>query len=184
MGLNLPAGAVERVSFGQGILKIGAPGATPTVDVGYARGSTLTITRQKLDLFQGVPRTLVRTFSNQEDTSMQFTGLEWNLERLLDLLGSGAFTTAAGGVERLRFGGKIDFAEVSVLFQHRTPTEGTAEVRIWRAQGQGELSLNFGDDFQEFNYQFRGLPATTDWGGVAITEHDVIELEFTPGVAA
>ena len=181
MPLNIPAGEVERVSFGLGVLKIGSPGTTPTTDVGYARGATLTVTRQKLDLFQGVPRTLIRTFANQEDVSLQFTGLQWSLARLKDLLGSGTF--AAGPPEQLDFGGKIDFSEVGVFFQHRTPTQGTVDIYIWKAQGQGELNLSFGDDFQEFNYQFRALPGTTDFAGQAIAagSDDLIRIKFTKG---
>ena len=185
MPLNIPAGEVERVSFGQGVLYVGTtPGQTPTTDVGYARGATLNVTRQKLDLFQGTPRTLVRTFANQEDLSLQFTGLEWDLQQLKNLLGSGAFV--AGPPETLNFGGRIDFAEVQVYFVHRTPTEGTLEISIWRAQGQGELNLNFGDDFQEFNYQYRALPGTIDFTGTPITGgvDDLIKVAFEKGAAA
>lgn len=181
MPLNFsPTGAVERVSFGQGLLFIGATGATPTVDIGFARNSTLTVTRTKKDLEQGVPTTLVRSFASKEDVSLQFTGLEYKLDKIKDLLGSGTYTSA-GGSETLRFGGKIDFTEVAVLFRHITPTQGTLDIRIFRAQGQGELTLNFGDDFQEFNYQFRALPATTDWKSAAITADNLIEFYFAKG---
>ena len=160
--------------------------------MGYARGANVTITRSKIDVYQGTPRVLVRAFANQEDATVQFTGLEWRLTAIKHLLGAASYTASPtqptfpqGITEAIKFGGTMDFTTVAVRFLHRTPTSGTVDVRLWKAQGMGELALNFGgDDLQEFNYQFRALPATTDHLQNALVDgENLIGIFFGKGVA-
>jgi hypothetical protein len=182
MALNVPSGDKNRMTFGPGILYVDAdPLATPTTDVGYARGCTVTITRQKMDVFQGSPRSLIETYAIQEDVALNFTGLEWNPTNLSLALGSGA-TSTSGSTEILEFGGEVTFTEVALRFIHNTPTSGTVDIKIWKAQGVGEFNINFGDDLQEHAYNFRALEALTDWEGAALaTNKRLIKIDFTPG---
>jgi hypothetical protein len=180
MALNVPSGEKKRLTFGPGILKVGVAYATPTTDVGYCRGATLTITRQKLDVFQGSPRSLIETYAVQEDVTLNFTGLEWNPANLIQALGSGVATGTAPAMETLEFGGEVTFSEVALLFSHITPTGGTVDIKIWRAQGQGEFNINFGDDMQEFQYNFRAIESLTSWENASLgTNKRLLKVEFT-----
>ena len=181
MALNVPNGDRKRLTFGPGILLIGAAHVTPVAggDIGYARGAVLNMTRQKLDVFQGSPRTLVETYAVQEDATLNVTGLEWNPANLVKALGSGV-ATDAGALETLEWGGEVTFTSVSLLYRHNTPTGGTVDVSFWKAQGGGEFNINFGDDLQEFQYNFRAIESTTAWDNSSLgTNKRLVKIAFT-----
>src|SRR5262245_25095786 len=141
MALNLSStGSADRVSFGAGVLRIGPSGVTPSTDIGYIRTAQLSVTRQKIELLLGFPRTLIVQFVNQEDVTLSVTGLEWSIDRL-----SNAFATGNISGNKLRFGGDVNLSRVALEFEHQMPNGGTATIRIWKAQGQGDLQLNFGE---------------------------------------
>jgi hypothetical protein len=163
MAFNVPSGQTKNLSFGPGILYVttnfGATN-TPNVDLGYCRGAGLQVTRDKLDVQQGSPKTLVNTYAVAENATLQFTGLEWNLTSLQYLLG----TSLAPSSNNLAVGGGGSFSNLGLLFRHITPSGGTVEIHIWNGQGQGELNIPFGDDLQEFSYSFRALVASSTQG--------------------
>lgn len=164
MALNLSgAGNVKRLSFGTGVLRLGAQNTTPSTDVGYGRGAQLQVTRNRLEVLQGVPRQLVYQFVQQEDVTFTFTGIEWSLDRLRDVLAISGAVVGAQPNQYLGFGGDTTVRNVSVQFTHQLPVGATADLYIWNAQGQGEMNLNFQDDVHEFPYAFRALVATTAW---------------------
>lgn len=164
MALNYSsAGEKKRISFGVGVLKIGPSGATPTTDVGFVRSAQLSVTRQKLEVFQGNPKTLVVQYVVQEDVTFTTTGIEWSLDRLKDVFAAGTVTGSNYG-----FGGDVNLTEVALQFTHQMPAGGTATLRIWKANGQGEGTINFGDDVHEFPYGFRAVLADTNWASVAL----------------
>lgn len=181
MALNVPVGDTKRITFGPGVLYIADAHTTPdtaTDDVGYARGATLAITRQKLDVFQGSPRSLVETYAVQEDVTLNFVGLEWNPTNLVRALGSGVATT--GTTDKLEFGGEVTFSGNSLHFRHITPTGSTVDIYIWKGQGQGEFNINFGDDMQEFAYNFRAIESTTAWDNSPLgTDKRLLRIDFT-----
>jgi hypothetical protein len=171
MALNVPAGNVKNVTFGPGILYITSPVnytlGTPNVDIGYCRGAQFQVTRGRLDLFQGSPKSYISTFAVQEDVTLQMVGLEWNLTNLNYALGAGVITGTAPTTD-YAFGGTLAFTEVALLFRHRTPSLGTVDIYIWRAQGQGENTFAFGDDFQEFTFNFKALESLSTWTNNAL----------------
>jgi hypothetical protein len=163
MALNLSStGNSDRISFGAGVLRIGPAGFTPSTDIGYIRTAQLSVTRQKLEVFLGFPRTLIVQYVNQEDVVLNCTGIEWSLDRLKDAFASGNVSGT-----KLRFGGDVNLAKVALEFEHQMPAGGTATIRIWKAQGQGEVQLNLGEEVHEFPYAFRALDAATNWASVA-----------------
>lgn len=186
MALNVSsAGDKKRITFGPGVLKLGktqTDGTTPSLaDVGYARGGSLQLTRQKLDVFQGSPRALIETYAVQEDVILNFTSIQWDPAKFVFAMGSGV-TSTSGAKEIFQFGGEVFFNEVGLQFIHRTPTNGTVEIKIWKAQGQGEFNINFADDVQEFAYNFRALEALTDWENASLgTNKRLAYIAFTPG---
>ena len=167
MAFNLPAGKISRVTLGGGILRVNAwPGATPTAanDVGFCREATLALTRTKLELLQGVPKTFITVYSVQESAVLGIKGLQWDTARLADLLGTGNLTAnQPPGGSRLGFGGDIAFDFVNVQLVHQFPLGQTLTVNFWKAVGGGELNQTLGDDFHEFQYQFTAVNAATDW---------------------
>lgn len=181
MALNVPAGNAGNLTFGPGILYVTTPfsisDGTPNIDVGYVRGAQFTVTRSKLDVFQGSPRSLITTFANQEDLNLQVTGIEWNLNNLNYVLGAGSVSGSS-----FAFGGTVTFSEMAVLFRHRTPNQGTVDIMVWKAQGSGENTFNFGDDIMEFTFNFRALESGSTWTNNALADGaKLVRIDYTPG---
>jgi hypothetical protein len=118
----------------------------------------------------GVPRALVVQYAIQEDVTLGFTSVEWHEERIRDVLGAGV-TSDAGGFDVLSFGGETTLLDKAVSFEHRMAAGGTLIIDLWKAQGSGELALNFNDDIHEIPYNFRALVATTGWDDTALGEN-------------
>ena len=190
MALNVPSGNKKRITFGPGILYMGATNASGTTpatiaagspggDIGYVRAASLTITRSKLDVFQGSPRSLIETYAVQEDVAFNIASIEVNPLQFYFALGSGV-TASAAGVDQLDFGGQVTFQEVGLLFRHKSPTEGTVDLYLWKCQPVGEITMPFGDDVQETAFNFRALEALTQWGGATTgTNKRLMQLKMT-----
>lgn len=180
MALNLSSsGNSDRISFGAGVLRIGPSGVTPSTDIGYVRTASLAVTRQKLEVLLGFPRTLIVQYVNQEDVVLTVTGLEWSLNRLKDVFATGNISGT-----KLRFGGDVNLSKVALEFEHQMPAGGTATIRLWKAQGQGDATINLGEEVHEFPYAFRALDAATNWaGGANPSDGRLMEIELV-GVPA
>jgi len=169
MPYNIPSYDSDRFSFGPGILYLGVTGSTPSVDIGAVRsGAELTIARERLDVPQGSPRTIVKSYAVQENVQLTVTGIEWNLDRLADVLGAGV-TTSSVAEDTIAFGGDMSIAQKALKFVHRTPAGTTIEVYLWAVEGSGEVAVTFGDDIHEFPYTFLARRATTDWAGNSLS---------------
>ena len=174
MGYNLPTYDTTKLSFGMGILKIAAlntAGNTTAIitDVGAVKeGATLTITRTKLKAKQGNPQQIIKEFVTEESVVLNVAGMEWNLPNLAKALGGGAVT----GTTSLKLGGDMDMSSVAVLFQHRTPAGDTIHIRLWKANGSGEMSTTFGNDLHNFPYSFEAIVGASDWSGSALADKE------------
>ena len=166
MPFNLSAaGNSKRVSFGSGLLRVRAyDSTTPTSadDAGYGRGGSLNVTREKVDLRLGTPRTLVIRYAVQENVTLQFNSVEWSIPNIANTLGAGVQSGSATDKTML-FGGDTMFNEVSVTFIHQMAAGGTVTLDLWRCQGVGEIAVNTTDDIHEIPYNFEALVATSDW---------------------
>jgi len=166
--MNTPTYTTKRLSFGPGVLYIGAAGATPMTDIGAVKtGATLTITRDKLEVKQGSPESLIKQWVVSETVKLDVVGLEWNLDNLQYAIGAGVISTN-GDETDFGLGGDMEVTEASLKFVHQMPAGGTVEIDIWKAQSAGELSVSFGNDPHEFPYSFIALDSTTDWSGSAL----------------
>lgn len=164
---NIPGYTADNFSFGPGVLFVGPVGATPTVDVGAVKaGAELAVTREILEMRQGSTQNLVKQYVTQENVSLKVSGVEWNLARLKEVLGSGVLTTSSD-VDTIEFGGDVDAAELAVRFRHVLPIGHTLYVDLWKTQPAPELSITFGEEFHEFPYNFKALDSTTKWDGSA-----------------
>lgn len=170
MAFNVPSYETTNFSIGPGILYIGAEGSEPTVDIGAVRsGMTISVTREKVDINQGMPLTLVETFTQAETGTITINGLEWNLDRLPQALGSGAVSSTASN-RVYKFGGEITFTKVALKFVHTKPDGKEIIFRLWKGRGSGELTFTFGDDPHEMPYVFDMLLADTDWNGQTLAD--------------
>lgn len=153
--------------MGPGILFIGLVGTTPTIDVGAISedGMEFTVSREFIEVYQGQPRTLIKTFPSQEVVEVTCNGIEWNLFNLPLALGSGVTTTSATQ-DTFAFGADPANDEVAVHIQHALPSGNTVSIYIWRAQPSGEWSMSLSQDtIHTFPYSFKALQATTEWDG-------------------
>ena len=163
MAFNIPAHDSQNFSFGPGVLFIGPTGATPSIDLGAVRpGSELAVTREIIEVRQGSQQNLIKQYVTQETVQLSVTGIEWDLTRIKDALGSGVLSTV-GDVEELGFGGDINITEVALSFRHVLPIGHTVFVDLWRAQGAPEFTLSFAEEIHEFPFTFRALDSTLSW---------------------
>jgi hypothetical protein len=171
MAVNVPSYDVEKFSFGPGILSLvaitdtsGVTQESDLVDIGGVRsGGTFNVSRTRLDVNQGSPATLVKTFVTAETATLSVTSIEWDLSNLSLALGAGVVNEGASP-EKFGFGGDLNITDCAVKLEHVMPIGWTLTIRLWRAQGQGELNLTFGDDLHEIPYTFNALQTALAWG--------------------
>ena len=136
-----------------------------STDVGAVRsGMNFAITRDLVDINQGNPATLVKSFVTTESGVLTLTGLQWDFANFAKALG---ISDPSG--DTMDLGGALTMRELAIKVVHYTPAGTTYELRIWRARGGGNLTFNFTDDPHEFEYTFNAILATTDWAGSALS---------------
>lgn len=171
MAFNVPSYDTDRVSFGPGVIYIGAAGSTPTIDIGAVRGdASVNIERVPLELKQGSPQSLVKKYVIEENITISFTGVEWNYNNLNYALGAGA-TSQSGAQEIFEFGGDLEHATRALRFVHRTPDGGTIDIHAFLVEGSGNLAIALNEtDFHEFPFEFNVLEGTVDFENSALAD--------------
>ena len=166
MAYNMPTVTSKLLTFGPGVLYLGVAGATPTVEVGSVEAKmSIGVKRTSLELYQGSPATLVEQVCTKEEVDVSFTGLELNLVNLKYALGAGELSN---GDKTMGFGGDMDYSNVALKFVHQTAAGGTVTVSLWAANGSGEASLDFGEEWTKFPLKFSGKQSATDWAGATL----------------
>ena len=188
MAVNVPSLTTDDFSFGPGVLSlvaltvaVGSTLEADLADVGGVRsGASFSVTRTRLDVFQGSPKSLQKTFVTEESAELTVNGIEWNLSQLSDALGAGVVvgTGAQGATTTYSFGGDLNVKDVAAKFVHVMPSGDTISIRLWKAQGAGDLSVTFGDDLHEIPYTMKALEAgTTGWDGLGLgTEERLFQI--------
>jgi hypothetical protein len=172
--LNLPTVTQNDISFGPGRLFLGAAGATPTVDVGAITedGVTVEFSSEQRDITQGNPKLIELTFFQSQSVMVKVTSIEWNFDSLAYALGAGN-TSASGTFEAFAFGGEPCPTEVALHVEHEMCLSGnTINVYVWRAVGEGNVSLPFTHDEHQFEYNWKALRASTDWASVSLASDE------------
>ena len=171
MSYNVPSYETDRMSFGPGILYMGAPGTTPEVDVGAVKGDyELSFALSKLDVKAGSPQTKIKTYTLEEDLKIKGTLIEWDMNNLAYILGAGV-TSLSGSQEIFEFGGDMDTNNRALRFVHRTPDGGTIDIHIFKAEGMGNLALAMKEtDLHEFPFEFNILEGTVDFENAALAD--------------
>lgn len=200
MAYNIPTNYdTDNFTFGPGVLYIGvlANGkasvaglseGTQISSVGAVRsGGTFSVTRTKLEVNQGSPITLVKQFVTQETANISVNGIEWDLDRLRLALGAGVTTTGTtagdpiGTADKaIGIGGDLNVVECAVKLTHDMPSGGNITIKLWRAQGSGEMTVTFGDDLHEIPYSFDALECgATGWDGLTLTPSErLFRIEY------
>lgn len=174
MPLNLPTIDRDSISFGPARLFLGLAGTTPTTDVGAITedGVQVEFASEMRDIMQGNPKLPELTFIQSQNVMVRVTSIEWDFDALAYALGAGN-TSASGTFEAFAFGGEPCPTEVAVHVQHQMCRSGnTINVYVWRAVGEGNVTLPFTHDEHQFEYSWKALRAATDWasGGLASDE--------------
>lgn len=169
MAVNVPSYETGRFSFGPGILYMGVAGATPTVDIGAVKGDAeLSIERVRLEMKQGSPQSLIKSYAVEENVSLKVTGVEWNMDNLAYTLGAG-ITGLSGADETFEFGGDQDTNSRALRYVHIQPDGSTVDIHIFNGEGAGELAIALKEtDFHEFPMEFNALEGTVDFENVAL----------------
>ena len=177
MSYNVPSFTENNFSFGPGILKVGAAGATPTVDVGAIVEDGITITKKsaKKMIKQGNPKIGVYAFAQEVGAEVDFVGIEWNLNTLPYAIGAGN-TTSSGSADTFAFGGDPLVKQVAISIQHEMAVTGhTLDVYVWKAvSAQDDMAIKLGADEHQFPRKYSALRSATDWAGGALPKTERI----------
>jgi hypothetical protein len=182
MGMNIGTVTTSKMSFGPGILYLGAAGTTPTVDIGHIKEDGLEIeVQQELgDIMGGNPLQTIMRFVKAQNVFVRAPGGEWNMTNLAYALGTGV-TSVSAGHEIMNFGGKPCTHEVAIQMQHRKCTAvHTLYANIWKATTEtGGLSIAFGQEQHSFAMGWKALRATTNWAGAALAnDSELMQLDM------
>ncbi len=169
MALNIPNVDRDNISFGPAVLYVGAVGETPTVDIGAISedGVSIEIASEQRDIMQGNPRLIELTFTQQQSATVKVTSIEWNFENFKYILGGSVATAAT--FEKFSFGGEPCPSEVALKIVHQMCRSGdTMNLYVWRAVGEGALTLPMAQDEHSFEFSWKALRSSTDWAGATL----------------
>lgn len=179
MPLNMPTVTRDDISFGPARLFLGAAGATPTVDVGAIGedGVSVEFAADVKDITQGNPKLVEFSFAQSQSVMVKVTSIEWNFDNLVHALGAGN-TTVTGTYEKFGFGGEPCIEDVALHVQHQMCRTGdTLNIYVWRAQGEGNVTLPFTQDEHQFAYSWKALRSATDWAGNSLpSDEQLIQI--------
>lgn len=192
MPLNIPnrnSGSVNDISFGPARVFMteftGTTGVSPFAsgsqfggdeyDVGFIGedGVNIELVSEKKDIVQGNPKLVNYSFVMSQSATISFTSIEYNFEAFRLALGAGTTQqgTADGATaETFAFGGEPLNTLVCMCVEHEMAvTSNTLQLLVWKAQSESGFSLPLGADEHSFEFSFKAIRATTDWGGTPLS---------------
>lgn len=170
MSKNLPTGVLNNISYGPARIFLGPTGATPTTEVGYIAaedGVKFRVTTDRGEVRQGSPSLPIMHYDKMQDLEVEFTGIEWNIDLLLQVLGVGV-TLPSGTGSKLGIGGDSTVTGYALQVRHRMPAStpaATINVNLWDAAGDGNLELAFTEDHHKIPFKFKARRSATNWAG-------------------
>ncbi len=177
MGYNMPGYDATNFSLGPAIVKIGAIGATPSIDLGAVEEVSFNLEQEGADIEQGSPKELIEVLPSRVTASLTFRGIEWNKDNFM--YGTGGGNTDA---TKFYFGGSPTKAKYALQFEHSVLGSGnTFTGRLWKCVPEGEFPITMGEAVHTFEMTFRVLRATSNWRSETIGGRDdvnsYLELE-------
>lgn len=168
---NVPSGTNNNVSFGPAIIRMGATGATPTVDVGYIvtdDGVTIEVQRETRAIQQGNPKMDILVFDQVHGFRVTFGRIEWNTTELARQIGT-AVTQTSGTLETLFWGGDPTPDSYALQIEHAmAQSSQTTFIDVWTVVADGNVSVQLAHDEHRFPTTWRALRTTTDWAGASL----------------
>ena len=173
---------------GPGLVFLGPPGATPTIDVGGIAedGINVALEKESRDIMQGNPKIAQFRFDQQHGVLVKFKSIEWDFENFQRALGSGVTTTVVGPPDFLNYGwgGDPCPTEFALRIQHAMCLSGhTMYINVWRVVSDSGFEIALGQDEHMFEFSFRGLVATQDWASAALSTNESL-IQFSRQTAA
>jgi len=159
MPYNIPEYDTKQISIGRGRLFINKElgSSVGWVDIGACRDAEVTITREKIEVEQGMPALKVETYNVRSDVTFTITGIQWNLENIAHILG------LPEQVDKLSVVPRLDFKDVALIFVHEMPSGSFLMASIFKAKGGGEITVTFTDDVHEIPYSFTAMSGGKDF---------------------
>lgn len=156
----------KLISFGPGVLYVGAALATPTVEVGAISedGLNLNLEQEVESVYQGNPEIELFAAVLRQGVMLDFSGIEWNGTNFANVVGSGVLANSAA-IVTYTWGGDPSLEALAVRIVHRMTSGGTTTLDLWRARGGGSLQVPMGRSKHTFPYTLVAQSATTDWAG-------------------
>jgi hypothetical protein len=173
MPYNIPTVTTNDISFGPAVLYLGTSGTTPLVDVGSISedGVSLEITSEKKYISQGNPRLNIYAFTQAQGAMVKVSSIEWDFTNLTYAMGAGETASPGGGLTTFKYGGDPLATLVALHIQHYMAVSGnTMNVKVWTAQSDAGVSVQFGQDEHSFEYSWTAIRSTTNWGGDSLGE--------------
>lgn len=171
MSYNVPTVTTNNLSFGPGVVRVGAAGSTPATQVGAISedGVALEFNGTKRQIRQGNPLMPVYDFIIDQSMVISFTGIEWDLDRLAEAMGSGV-TASGSGEDYLYFGGEPVMTLQAVQVEHVMAVPGhTLFIEMWQgAANDPSKSIAMGVNEHSFPMSWSAQRVTTDWAGNAL----------------
>jgi hypothetical protein len=171
---NVPSNIVtNNISVGPGTIAMGPSGATPTIDVGAIGddGVAFEITSEKLDVMQGNPATIEHSFNVKQGVKLTFNGIEWNHRLLQYALGAGV-TSESASLHTFTFGGTPTVTTVAIQMTHQMAAGQTILTRVWKARGDGAVSIQLGQETHKFPNAYQAMRSSTNWAGANLANTD------------
>tara|TARA_B100000282_G_scaffold198765_1_gene145363 strand:+ start:10224 stop:10817 length:594 start_codon:yes stop_codon:yes gene_type:complete len=194
MALNQPIGNTNNISFGPGVIKLGAwqdtnpdpptsftGDITPTTDIGFIGedGITIELTSDKRNIVQGNPQIVTYSFATAQSAMINFTSIEWDFDNFVFALGAGA-TTNSSSFGTFAFGGNPLNTEAAIFIEHKMASSGnTLNIYAWKVQSESGFSIPLtATEEHQFEFSFQVLNSTHDWQGNALPpEEGLIRLQ-------
>jgi hypothetical protein len=168
MSYNMPGYDANNFSLGPAIVKIGALGTTPTIDLGAVEEVSFELNQEGADVEQGGPKELVEVLPSRVTAMLSFRGLEWNKNFFVWATGGGSTDGT-----KFYFGGRPTKQKFAVQFEHAVLGSGnTFTGRLWKCVPEGNFPITMGEAVHTFELTFRVMRSVTDWASNTIGGRD------------
>lgn len=162
-----------NISIGPGTIQIGPSGTTPSSFIGAIGddGVSIELSSEKVDIMQGNPQAIEHSLNQKQGVKLSLNSIEWNHRLLQYSLGAGT-TSESASLHTFTFGGTPTVTTVAIQMTHLMPSGQTQTWRIWKARGDGAVSVAFGNDPHQIPHAYQAMRSSTNWGGGVLATTD------------
>lgn len=163
----------NNISIGPGTVAIGPSGSTPTVFIGAIGddGVTIELESEKVDIMQGNPQTIEHSLNQKQGVKLTLNSIEWNHKLVQYALGAG-LTMESASLHTFAFGGDPRVTTVAIQMTHTMPSGQTQMWRLWKARGDGAVSVSFSGEPHQIPQAYQAMRSGTNWGGAILPKEE------------